>query len=60
MLFFKAVVHVVLLFGSETWVLTPRMEQAMSSFQHRVARHITKEVEYVCTIYCDATDSGPL
>ena len=27
--------------GAETWVLTPRMEQALSSFQHRVARRIT-------------------
>ena len=40
-LFFKAViqavVHAVLLFGAETWVLTPRTERALSSFHHRVA-----------------------
>ena len=30
--FFKALVQVVFLFRVETWVLTPRMEQAMSSF----------------------------
>ena len=36
-LFFKAVVQAVLLLGAETWVLTPRMERALSSFQHRVA-----------------------
>ena len=35
--FFKAVVQAVLLFGAETWVTTPRMEGALSSFQHRVA-----------------------
>ena len=34
---FKAAVQAVLLFGAETWVLTPRMERALSSFQHRVA-----------------------
>ena len=27
--FFKAVVQVVLLFGVETWVLTPRIERAL-------------------------------
>ena len=30
-----------MLFGAETWVLTPRMERALDSFQHRVARRIT-------------------
>ena len=39
--FFKAVTHTVLLFGMETWLLTPRMEQALSSFQHRVAWQLT-------------------
>ena len=39
--FFKAVTQTVLLFGAETWVLTPRMERALSSFQHRVAQRIT-------------------
>ena len=41
-LFFKAVVHAVLLFGSETWVLTPRMGRALGSFQKRVARRLTR------------------
>ena len=36
-LFFKAVVQAVLLLGAETWELTPRVERALSSFQHRVA-----------------------
>ena len=31
-LFFKAVVQAVLLFGAKTWVLTPRVEWALSSF----------------------------
>ena len=35
--FFKA----VLLFGAETWVLTPRIKQALESFQHRAALWIT-------------------
>ena len=35
--FFKAVTQAVLLFRAETWVMTPRMEQALSIFQHRVA-----------------------
>ena len=39
--FFKAVIQAVLLFGAEKWVLTPRIEQAMSSFQHRVAQRLT-------------------
>ena len=39
--FYKAVSQAVFLFGAETWVLTPRMERALDSFQHRVARWIT-------------------
>ena len=38
--FFKAVVQAVLLFVSETWVMTPRIGRALGSFQHRVARQI--------------------
>ena len=40
-LFFKAVVKAVLLFGLETWVLTPHMGRSLGSFQHRVASQIT-------------------
>ena len=40
-MFFKALVQAVLIFGSETWVLTPRMGRALGIFQHRVARRIT-------------------
>ena len=39
--FYKAVAQVVLLFETETWVLTPRMEKALDSFQSRVTRRIT-------------------
>ena len=39
--FYKALAHVVLMFGAGTWVLTPRMDRALDSFQHRVARRIT-------------------
>ena len=40
-LFFKAVVQAVLLFGSEMWVLTPRMERALGSFHNKIAGLIT-------------------
>ena len=39
--FYTAVAQAVLLFGVETWVLTPRMEKALDGFQSRVDRRIT-------------------
>ena len=39
--FYTAVTQSVLLFWAEMWVLTPRMEKALDSFQSRVARNIT-------------------
>ena len=39
--FFKAVVQQVLLFGAETWVITPKMERALSRFLHGAARRLT-------------------
>ena len=39
--FFKAVAQALFLFGSDTWVLTLRMERDLYSFQNRVARRIT-------------------
>ena len=39
--FFKAVVQAVLLFGAETWVLTPRIERALESFLHWATCRIT-------------------
>ena len=41
-MFFRGVVQVVLLFGLDTWVLTPRKERAMGSFQYRVVCRITR------------------
>ena len=41
-MFFNEVVRVVLIFGSETWVLTPRMGRALGSFQQGVARWISE------------------
>ena len=40
-IFFKAVTQAVLLFGEKTWVLTPRTERALCSFQYRVAQRLT-------------------
>lgn len=39
--FYRAVVQSVLLFGSETWVLTQPMQQRLDSFHKRCARYIT-------------------
>ena len=39
--FFNAVVQQVLLFGAETWVMSPRMERSLSAFIHGEARRIT-------------------
>ena len=39
--FFKAVVQQMLLFGVETWVVSPMMEQALSAFLHGAARRLT-------------------
>ena len=39
--FYIAVTQVVMLFGSETWVLTRKMEKALDSFQARVAQKFT-------------------
>ena len=39
--FLKGVVKQVLLFGAETWVVTPRMERALSGFLHGAARRLT-------------------
>ena len=39
--FFKSVVQLVLLFGAETWVVTPKMEWALSAFLHGAARRLT-------------------
>jgi hypothetical protein len=41
--FYKAVVQAVLLYGSESWVITERMRKAVESFHNRCARFITGE-----------------
>jgi hypothetical protein len=40
-LFYKAIVPFVLLYGSESWVLTLAMEKQLQSFHRRWARYIT-------------------
>ena len=40
-MFYIAVTQAFFLFGSETWVLTARIEKALDSFQSRVAQKIT-------------------
>ena len=39
--FFKAMVQAVLIFGSETWTVTPRMGRDLGGFQDQVARRLT-------------------
>ena len=39
--FYIAVTQSVLLFESETWVLTAKMEKSLDTFQARVARNLT-------------------
>ena len=39
--FFKSVIQQVLLFEAETWVVTPRMERALSGFLHMADRRLT-------------------
>ena len=39
--FFKMVVQAVLLFGAETWLLTPRIERALENFLQRALVRIT-------------------
>ena len=43
-MFYKAVVQVVLLYGAETWSITPPMLQALRGFHHRVACQLTGKV----------------
>jgi hypothetical protein len=40
-LFYKATIQTVLLYGSETWVITDEILQLLTSFHHSIARHIT-------------------
>ena len=38
--FYVVVVQAVLLFGSKTWVLTPRLEKPLEGFYHWVVRRM--------------------
>ena len=38
--FYVAVVQAVLIFGSETWVLNPRLDKYLEGFHHRAVRRI--------------------
>jgi hypothetical protein len=40
-IFYKAVVQTVLLFGSESWVLTPSMLGKLEGFHQQIARRLT-------------------
>ena len=40
-IFCKTVLQVVLLFGSETWLVTPHMGRSLGGLQHRVSSRIT-------------------
>ena len=42
--FFKAVIQAVLIFGSETWVVTPRMGKVLGRFQTQVDRRLTGQL----------------
>ena len=44
--FFKYVVQAVLLFGLETWVVTPLMGRALGGFQDQVERRLTGRIPW--------------
>ena len=44
--FFKAVVQAVLLFGLETWVVTPRIVRVLGGFQDQVPRRLTRRIPW--------------
>ena len=44
--FFKAVIQAVLLFGEETWVVTPQMGTALGGVQTQVVRLLTGQLPW--------------
>ena len=48
-LLFKAVIQALLLFGAETWVVTPHMGAALGGFQTQVARWLTVQLPHRTT-----------
>jgi len=45
-MFYKAVIQSVLLYGCETWVITPTVLQALAGFQNRMARRLCGKRPY--------------
>ena len=48
-LFFKAVIQVVLIFGADTWMVTPHMGKALGGFQTQVAIRMTVQLLWKTT-----------
>ena len=46
-MFYKACVQAVLLYGSETWSISPRMLSALRGLHHRAARRISDKQPYL-------------
>ena len=46
---FKAVIQALMLLGSETWVVTPRMGMSLGGFQTQVARRATGQLPWRTT-----------
>ena len=40
---YLVVMQAVLLYGPDTWVLTPHMQRVLGGFHHRVARRMTRQ-----------------
>jgi hypothetical protein len=43
-MFYKAIVQAVLLYGCETWVVTPNILRPMEGLHHRIARRISHKM----------------
>ena len=44
--FFKSIVQPVLIFGAETWVVTPCMGRVLGGFQDQVARRLVGRIPW--------------
>ena len=56
--FFEAAVQVVLLFGSKTWVVTPRIIKTMGGFQHRVFLRLLWKQPWLMPYDCSSPPCG--
>ena len=52
--FYKAIVQAVLLYGAESWVLTPQLITKLRTFHRKAARFITKADESGEWVYPDS------